>query len=119
MSDDVRKVRCGGEEGLLALSKLNRLVSRGDIDGTAEFWSEARQAWLPLVGIMFDIYPDRLPQMLKAGVRKVSILGSAPDDCPACAALQNKLFSIADVPALPPAGCSCVPWCRLTVIARA
>jgi hypothetical protein len=114
---DKRKIRAGGDEiGLLSLDKLYRLVTRGDLDAPREFWSEEKKSWLPLSGIMFDIEPSRVSQMREAGVSLVSVLGSGAD-CPACDALQKKSFPIDEAPTLPPAGCSCIPWCRLTMVA--
>lgn len=115
---DTRKVRYNGKElGPIALKALFRMSTRREIDETAEFWSDEKQQWLPLPGIMFDIEPSRVPAMRAAGIERVSILGSGSDDCPACAALLNKIYQIEAVPELPPIDCSCVPWCRLTVIA--
>jgi hypothetical protein len=115
---DKRKIRSDGEEiGLLSLDKLYRMVTRGDLDAPREFWSEKKESWLPLSGIMFDLQPSNIPAMRDGGVRKVSILGVDSSDCPACTAIQNKEFSIDEVPEIPPLECLCIPWCRLVVIA--
>lgn len=116
---DKRKIRFQGEDlGELSIDRLYRMASRGDIDHTAEFWSEQAQDWRGLAGIIFDLQPSRLDDMRAAGITKVEILGSGSDDCPICTALQGRDFSIDDVPTLPPSGCTCIPWCRCTEIAK-
>jgi len=115
---DKRKVLSGSQEiGLFSLDRLHRMATRGDLNAPREFWSEKKESWLPLSGIMFDIEPSRISEMRGAGIQKVSVLGVDSSDCPACTALQRNVFSIDAVPELPPAACSCVPWCRLVVVA--
>ena len=117
MSEE-RKIRFGGEElGPLTIDRLYRMALRGDVNHTAKFWSDREQAWLPLVGIMFDIEPSRIDDMKSAGITKVQVSGSGSEDCPACKALEGKIYSINDIPTLPPPNCTCVPWCRSMVIA--
>ena len=117
MSDE-RKIRFEGQElGTLSINQLYRMATRGDINYTAEFWSEREHDWRLLAGIMFDIEPLHTDDMKSAGITNVQLLGSGPDDCPACKALQGKTYLIDDIPVLPPANCTCVPWCRSTVIA--
>lgn len=116
---DKRKIRFQGEElGELSIDRLYRMASRGDIDHTAEFWSEQAQDWRGLAGIIFDLQPPSLDDMRAAGIAKVEILGSGSNDCPFCLALQERDFPIDAVPTLPPQGCTCVPWCRCTEIAK-
>jgi GYF domain 2 len=115
---DKRKVRFEGVElGPLSLDRLYRMVTRGEIGTTAEFWSDRQKQWLPLAGILVDIEPSRIGDMKSAGIRKVKILGSGPDDCPACMAIQEKVYPVDQVPILPPADCACNPWCRCVEIA--
>jgi len=116
---DKRKIRFQGEElGEFALGKLYRMATRGDIDHTAEFWSEQAQEWRGLVGILFDFEPSKLDSIREAGITKVEILGSGSDDCPACLALQAQDYPIDLVPKLPPPDCTCVPWCRCMEVAK-
>ena len=115
---DTRKIRFQGEDlGTHSVDRLYRMASRGDIDHTAEFWSEGERAWRPLAGIIFDIEPGRTEDMKAAGITKVKILGSGSDDCPACKALEGRVYPIDDIPTLPPAHCTCNPWCRSIAIA--
>jgi hypothetical protein len=119
MSDN-RKIRFQGKDlGSHSIRALDRMATRGEINHTAEFWSETEQAWCPLAGIIFDFSPPRLDDMRSAGITKVRILGSGSEDCPACAALQEIVYAIEEVPKLPLAACTCVPWCRCVEIAVA
>jgi len=77
------------------------------------FWSESKKAWKPLAGLMLDVDPERIDEFIEAGIKHVRVLGSGNRDCPACAALADKVFPIAAHPVLPPQGCRCLPWCRL------
>jgi hypothetical protein len=116
---DQRKFRFQGQElGIFPIDRLYRMASRGEINHTAEFWSERENSWRPLAGIIFDLDPPNTNNMKSAGIAKVKILGSGSHDCPACRALGKKVYLIDDVPTLPPANCTCVPWCRSIVIAQ-
>jgi hypothetical protein len=116
---DKRKIRFQGEElGELSIDRLCRMASRGELDHTAEFWSDQSQKWRGLAGILFDLQPSRLDEMRGAGIKMVEILGSGTDDCPECLALHGRDFPIEDAPILPPSGCTCVPWCRCVEIAK-
>ena len=118
MSDN-RKIRFRGEElGVLSIDRLYRMASRREVDHTAEFWSDREQAWRPLTGIIFDLYPPRTDDMKAAGIKKVEVLGGGRGDCPACRAIRGKTYPIDDAPTLPPPDCTCVPWCRSLVIAK-
>jgi len=116
---DRRKTRFQGKElGLVSIDRLYHMVSRGEVDHTAEFWSERKQEWRGLAGIIFDFQQSRLGDMRAAGITKVEIVGSGSDDCPACTPLQGRDYAIDDVPTLPPRDCTCVPWCRCVEIAK-
>ena len=53
MSDN-RKIRFQGEElGSYSIDQLYRMAMRGDIDHTAEFWSERESSWRPLEHFLF------------------------------------------------------------------
>ena|SRR5579871_2712895 len=82
------------------------------------FLVQRETAVSPLIGLMFDIEPSRLDEMISAGIETVEILGSGQYDCTACSALAGKVYPIVAPPILPPADCECVPWCRLVVTAE-
>jgi len=117
---DARKIWFQDKElGEYSIDQLYRMATRKEIDRTAFFWSEKESAWRPLAGIIFDMQPSSVEAMKAAGIKKVQILGSGFKDCPACRGLQKKSYPIDEVPALPPTDCTCVPWCRCDVIAKA
>ena len=114
---DRREIRFEGRElGVLTIGHIQRMMERGEIDYTAEFWSENKQMWCPVAGVMFDIDPLRTEEMRKAQIKMVKIVGTR-EDCPACKELAGKLYEIDEVPELPPQDCVCVPWCRTNVVA--
>ena len=114
---DHREIRFEGRElGVLTIGRIQRMMERGDIDHTAEFWSEKKNLWCPVAGVMFDIDPLRTEEMRQAQVLKVQIVGTR-DDCPACQELAGKSYAIDELPELPPRDCACVPWCRSNVVA--
>lgn len=114
-----RRIRCGGEEfGFLALQEIGRLRANGDLDQTTEFYSTKRKAWFPIAGLMFDVEPARtvseLKEMRFTHARIIGV-GWEGGDCPACVAI-HQVYPIDDLPALPPEGCTCVPWCRSVIM---
>jgi hypothetical protein len=66
---------------------------------------------------MFDIEPGRLDQMASAGIERVKVSSSNEKECSACSGIAGKVYAITAAPVLPPAGCACVPWCRLVIAA--
>jgi hypothetical protein len=123
MSEE-RKIRCNGvERGAFNIDYLYRARMRGDFDHTAEFFSERKDQWLPLAGIIEDLDStvtavERLKQFRDIGIWKVKLLGSGGrGDCPLCKALAKKTYKVDQVPTIPPEGCSCNPWCSLTIVA--
>lgn len=123
MSDD-RKIRFEGrEEGPYSIDKLFRMATRGDFDHTAEFFAEKSNQWLPIAGIIDDLdstltTEERVRQIREAGIKNVEFLpGDAKTDCPSCRAIAKEVYPIDSVPKVPPSDCSCVPWCRLCLIA--
>jgi hypothetical protein len=116
-----RKIRFEGEElGTFSIQQVMRMAERDEINHTAEYWSEKGNEWRTLPSFIsdFDDVPDRLEQMKDAGIERIEILGGDENDCTACRSLQGKSIAIANAPSLPPADCTCVPWCRCTVIAK-
>jgi len=62
---------------------------------------------------------ERLQEMMKQGVAEVQVICASNDECPACLALEGKIFRTNDTPPLPPERCTCEPHCTciLTAIA--
>ncbi len=104
-------------QGPFSVAQMYKMAKSGEIVPTTLFWSEAKQKWLPLACVMFDIEPSRLSEMAAAGVERVEILGSGQVDCLICSGLVGKFYLIVASPVLPPPDCTCVPWCRLLIIA--
>jgi len=113
-------IRAGGREiGEFDARQVLDLFQKRAITYDAEYWSETAKAWKSLVSFLQDVNNPkaRIEMMRCAGIRSVKIAGGEGADCPACKALQNQVFSIIQAPILPPADCSCEPWCRCTFIA--
>lgn len=103
--------------GPYSVDQLYRVAQREEIGPQTLFWSDSRQVWLPLTGVMFDIEPAGFRQVCKSGITRAMVLDSGTgEDCSACHALTGSTYPIAAVPTLPPAGCTCFPWCRCTII---
>lgn len=120
MSEE-RRIRFEGEElGEFSIRQVMRMAEKGEINHTAEYWSEKGKEWrrLPSFIMDFDDQPDRIEQMKSSGIKSTKVLGADASDCPACRALQSVTYAIGDTPNLPPADCTCIPWCRCTVIAQ-
>ena len=120
MSEE-RKIRFEGEVlGEFSIRQVMRMSEKGEINHTAEYWSEKGNEWRRLPSFIsdFDDLPDRVEQMKAAGIKTTEILGADKSDCPVCMALQRKTYPIDESPSLPPSGCTCVPWCRCTVLAK-
>jgi len=118
--NDTFKIRAAGEEiGVFSTRQVMRMREREELENPVEFGSEKKSAWLPIAGLMDDEYPssERIAQMKEAGIKSVKVLSGGDGDCPACAALTKSKYSIAKAPTIPPLGCSCIPWCRLCVVA--
>ena len=114
---DRREIRLDGRElGAITIGRIQHLMENGELDHTAEFWSDRRNAWCAVAGIMYDIDPLRVEQMRGAGVERVRIVGT-PEDCPACKELAGTCHGIDELTDLPPPDCVCLPWCRLNVVA--
>lgn len=117
--NDTRNIRSGGQElGAIGIAKLQRMLMRGGLAQPVEFWSEAAGSWMPIAGLIFDFAPDRVMELRASGITQVGVIGAGDGDCPACSAIIGKSFPIDGAPKIPPANCTCVPWCRLTVIAE-
>lgn len=121
--DDKRRIKFNGEElGEFNLQKLMRMRSNEEIDHTTEFFSQRKNEWLPLAGIledMEDIQPigEKVEDMRRLGFKKVRFLAGGDDgDCPSCRAIAEIAHAIDAVPTMPPDDCTCNPWCRLCVI---
>lgn len=60
---------------------------------------------------------ERLQEMMNEGVHEVQVVCATDYECPACAALDGRTFSIENAPELPPAKCSCIPHCTCILTA--
>jgi hypothetical protein len=119
--EDRRWIRKDSEhKEQFTVRELHYLVKSGKIGHWTPFWSERRQAWLPLTHLLHDTFGhdgDRLAKMRAAGIKYVKITGSG-NDCDACRKLDHRIYSIDTVPELPPSDCTCNPWCGCLVIAQ-
>ena len=117
MPEDTRRYisRTGRTEGPYTLDEIYDMVAAKKADFNTLFWSEKKQGWKSITGIMLDVDPDNLDKFLEAGVKQVKIIGSGGTDCFYCAKLVDKIFPISKQPILPPIDCRCIPWCRLVV----
>lgn len=104
--------------GPYTVDQLYRMAQRKEIGPNTLFWSDSRQQWLPLTGFLFDIEPDGFQQLNEFGITRAEILDSGTgEDCPVCHVLTGRIYPLASVPTLPPDGCTCVPWCRCSIVA--
>lgn len=118
------KIRLDGAEvGPLTFRELGHLITAGKVTRNTPMWSERWQQWTTVAEALDEFYPEnkpslRLDDMRSAGVRFAELLGTNDErDCPACRALAGKVFSIDQVPSIPPDGCTCEPWCRCVYVA--
>lgn len=107
--------RSGVTEGPFTVDEIYDLFAANEIPDHTLFWSEAKNAWKPIVGLMLDVDPDKLDDFKAEGVRQVRVLGSKGKDCQPCSQLIGKVFPIESPPVLPPKGCYCRPWCGLVL----
>ncbi len=106
--------------GPFALRKLYDMRMEGRLPGKVLFFSNRRQDWFPLSGIIEDEFPssDRITDLKRAGITHCEVLLSGNnDECDACKAISGRKIPVLDFTGLPPAGCECVPWCRCAVVA--
>jgi hypothetical protein len=117
MPEDTRRYisRIGRTEGPYTVDELYNMITSNQADYNTLFWSERKQAWKSVTGLMLDIDPDQIEQFLRDGVKQVRIDGSSGKHCYACATLVNRIFPISRQPVLPPLACRCIPWCQLVV----
>jgi hypothetical protein len=107
--------RIGRTEGPYTVDEIHDMIVEQKADFNTLFWSERKQGWKSITGLMLDIDPDNLDKFLEAGVKEIKILGSGGKDCFACSKLVDKVYPISKQPVLPPITCRCFPWCRLVV----
>jgi GYF domain 2 len=117
--DDSRWIwRYDQRSGPFTVAQLTRLARDGEINHRTLFWSERRAEWLPLRGLLFDLFPGQLVDMRRVGIQRMRVLGSGLDsDCAACKRLADQVYPISKPPVLPPRRCTCNPWCRCTIVA--
>ena len=105
--------------GPFTIDQLYCMAKRGKIDHRTLFWSDRCHQWLPLRGLIFDVYPSRLGEMRRAGITRVRVIDSGTgEDCSVCQDLAGRTYPIDAAPTLPAKGCTCVPWCRCIIIAK-
>jgi hypothetical protein len=110
----------GKKAGPFSLQQMMRMTELGEIDQSSEFWATRSKSWEPLTKMLWDFEPCRVHEMEQAGIQWVEVLGwGGGKDCPACAILDGKVFPIKQRPELPPADCTCLPWCACLFVARA
>ncbi len=117
MPEDSRRYisRTGRTEGPYTVDEIHDMIAAKKADFNTLFWSERKQAWKSITGLMLDIDPDKIDEFLKAGVKEVKVIGSDGNECTACFHLVDKIFPVSRQPVLPPVDCRCVPWCRLVI----
>jgi hypothetical protein len=103
--------------GPFTVTQLMGLARDREITHRTLFWSERRGEWLPLRGLLFDLYPSQVPDMQRVGVQYVRVLGSGVDDCAACKRAADRVYPIHKAPVLPLSRCNCNPWCRCVIVA--
>lgn len=117
-NDDLRLIRLKGvEQGPFSIDKIGRMRTSRQIDGATEFFSLRQQKWLPLAAIIEDFSPsnaDRLAKFKETGFKSVKILRAGMrGECKVCREFAKGTYAIDNVPMIPPALCTCNPWCRL------
>jgi hypothetical protein len=125
MSEPTARVMLGDKVSEpLTFRQLQDLSQRGEITRATPLWSERWQEWTTVAEAPAEMYPEdkpsvRLEEMKERGVYMVEVLGTGDDrDCEACRALHGRTFHIDVAPAIPPASCSCEPWCRCIYTAK-
>lgn len=106
----------GVAEGPFNIAKIGRMRKNSELSQDDLFWSERKQEWIPIAGLIFDIVPepDRA-EFLDLGFVNLEVLLSDNEDCPACVAVAG-VYPISSAPELPPFGCTCMPWCRCLIV---
>jgi hypothetical protein len=103
--------------GPFTVVQLMRLARDREISHRTLFWSERSAEWLPLRGLLFDLYPSQVSDMQRVGVQYVRVLGAGDDDCAACKRAADRVYPIRKAPVLPLSRCTCSPWCRCVIVA--
>ena len=91
------------QSGPFTVAQIYRMAEREEIGPKTLFWSDVREQWFPLVGLMFDFEPGGLERMRASGIKCVKILDSGTgEDCPICHGLIGRKYQIDAPPTLPP-----------------
>lgn len=108
----------GEVEGPYDLRQIMALRKKGKLSGDTLFYSPARDDWFPIRDIVSDYEPqDHLARMRQSGFERFTFSDSGTgEDCPACLALCNNVWSLSDPPTFPPQNCTCNPWCRIVPV---
>lgn len=101
----------------VTLEEISAAAEEGEYDASALYWSDKFEKWMPVTGILNEEGENPLESMKGTSLKKVMILGSGTgQDCPACSALDGRKFPVEEAPSLPPAECTCIPWCRSVLV---
>lgn len=116
---DKRYLKLDGKKaGPFSLQQMMRMTELGEIGYASEFWAKRSNSWEPLTRVLLDFEPCQAHEMEQVGIQFVEVLGwGAEKDCPVCALVVGKEFPINQRPELPPADCTCLPWCACCFIA--
>lgn len=123
MSDATVVVALAGGEERLTMKEISSRWERGLVTRATPMWSERRREWSTVSEIFEEMYPEtgmkpRIAQMKSAGIKRVDFLGTNDGrDCPVCLEIQSHSHDIDADLSLPPAGCTCEPWCRCVCVA--
>jgi hypothetical protein len=84
------------------------------------YFSNRLQSWQRLGAFATNEFSDdTVTRCRSMGVKQLRFLGAGVEgECGECIGLDGKIFSIDDLPQMPPASCACLPWCRATVVAE-
>lgn len=71
------------------------MARAGEINFATLFWSELRQQWEPLSGMLNDFARRSIDEFIATGIRFVTVLGSGTvEDCAACSELQDRVLPL-------------------------
>jgi hypothetical protein len=101
--------------GPFTVTQLYRMSKSGSVDHHTLYWSDAHQTWLPLGGILWDVFPREVPEIRDDQMIEV-MCSDLATECVTCRRLDGRKFRRSELPLMPPAGCTCEPWCRCVLV---
>lgn len=111
--------------GPLTESQVINLFRRKDHDGytgDSFYRRDGMEGWHSLRAFAQCEFgdPEQLANMQRVGIEYIEWLSARHDDeCPACKALEGKVFPINEPPPMPPVDCRCELWCKCILVAAA